>query len=123
VDACLTATGLADLLPGAVRFSAEDSLPEPTSKPDPAIYAEAARRLKIRPTQGLAIEDSISGVTAAVAAGFPTLGNVCFVPDSEREARVAELREGGVFAVVSSWEGIEHLLLAEPCPADGDSGG
>ena len=123
LDACLTATGLADLLPRELRFSAEDSLPKPTSKPDPAIYVQAAQRLKIRPDQGLAIEDSTSGVAAAVAAGFPTLGNICFVPDSEREARVAELCRAGVFAVVSSWECIEHVLVAEPRPAYGYSGG
>jgi beta-phosphoglucomutase-like phosphatase (HAD superfamily) len=123
LDACLTATDLEDLLPRSLRFSAEDSLPEPTSKPDPAIYVQAAQRLKISPDQGLAIEDSPSGASAAIAAGFPTLGNVCFVPDSEREARVAELRRAGVFAMVSSWGSIEHILLAEPLPADGYSRG
>jgi beta-phosphoglucomutase-like phosphatase (HAD superfamily) len=39
--ACFTATGLDDLIPPAVRFSAEDSLPVPTSKPDPAVYLHA----------------------------------------------------------------------------------
>lgn len=123
LDMSLTATGLADLLPQARRFSAEDSLPEPTSKPDPAIYVEAAQRLGIRPHQGLAIEDSTSGAAAAVAAGFPTLGNVCFAPDSERQARIAELQRAGAFAVVFSWESIEDFLLPEPSLADGDTAG
>jgi hypothetical protein len=35
--ACFTATGPDPLIPAVLRFSAEDSLPAPTSKPDPAI--------------------------------------------------------------------------------------
>jgi HAD superfamily hydrolase (TIGR01509 family) len=121
LDVCFEATALASLLPPARRFSAEDSLPEPSSKPDPAIYLAAAERLKITPDQGLAIEDSLSGAAAAVAAGFPTLGNVCFAPSSERHARVTGLQRTGVFAVVSSWKSIERLLLADPCPVHADS--
>jgi hypothetical protein len=34
---CFTATELDRLIPPARRFSAEDSLPTPTSKPDPAV--------------------------------------------------------------------------------------
>jgi HAD superfamily hydrolase (TIGR01509 family) len=123
LDVCFEATALAGLLPPARRFSAEDSLPEPSSKPDPAIYLAAAERLKITPDQGLAIEDSHTGAAAAVAAGFPTLGNVCFAPRTERNGRVTELHRAGVFAVIPSWKSIERLLLAEPHPADCDSAG
>lgn len=112
LDACFTATGLADLLPPACRFSAEDSLPRPTSKPDPAVYVEAAARLGLGSGEAVAVEDSATGAASAVAAGLPALGNVCFVMQSERPARIAELREAGVFGVVSSWESIERLLLA-----------
>jgi FMN phosphatase YigB (HAD superfamily) len=52
--ACFTATGLDELIPPAVRFSAEDSLPVPTSKPDPAVYLHACRQLGIAPEAGLA---------------------------------------------------------------------
>ena len=41
LKACFTATGLDRLIPVAVRFSAEDSLAVPTSKPDPAVYLHA----------------------------------------------------------------------------------
>src|SRR4051794_19860522 len=41
LDACLHATDLSDLFPSNARFSAEDSLPFPASKPDPAIYVFA----------------------------------------------------------------------------------
>ncbi len=38
-------------------------------KPDPELYALAARRLNLPPTACLAIEDSFNGASAAVAAG------------------------------------------------------
>jgi beta-phosphoglucomutase-like phosphatase (HAD superfamily) len=110
LDACFRAAGLDELLPSAGRFSAEDSLPVPTSKPDPAIYAFAGEELGIEPGAGLAIEDAAVGAQSAVAAGFPTIGNLQFVAPAEREQRTAELREAGVAAVVSSWSDIAALL-------------
>lgn len=46
-------------------------------KPDPALYLLAAQRVGLAPADCLAVEDSIPGVTAAHAAGVPTL----MVPD------------------------------------------
>jgi beta-phosphoglucomutase len=40
------------------------------SKPDPEIYLMAARRLAVAPTACLAVEDSVPGIQAAVAAGM-----------------------------------------------------
>lgn len=107
---CFTATALDDLFPPGVRFSAEDSLPAPTSKPDPAIYTFAGEQLGIAADEGLAIEDSVPGATSAVAAGFRTVGNVAFVPPAERDNRVAQLREVGVLAVISSWWELDRML-------------
>jgi HAD superfamily hydrolase (TIGR01509 family) len=109
--ACFTATGLDDLLPAERRFSAEDSLPTPTSKPDPAVYLHACAQLGIAPEAGLAVEDSVVGVRSAVAAGCPTLGNLLFVPPAERAERAAALEAAGVLAVVSSWQEVADLLL------------
>lgn len=39
-------------------------------KPDPALYLLAAERLGVRPSECLAVEDSLNGATAAVAAGM-----------------------------------------------------
>jgi beta-phosphoglucomutase-like phosphatase (HAD superfamily) len=110
LDACFEMTGLAALIPPELRFSAEDSLPRPTSKPDPAIYRFAGEQLGLGPSQALAIEDSIPGAQSAVAAGFPTVGNVQFVPPSERDERIVLLRDAGVLAVVSSWRELDELL-------------
>ena len=112
--ACLTATGLDDLLPPPMRFSAEDSLPVPTSKPDPAIYALAGQRLRISGTTGLAVEDAVAGVRSAVAAGFPTVGNLQFVPPDEVDERTAALHEAGAAAIVPSWSHVAELLGSGP---------
>lgn len=111
LDACFRATGLDTLIGPAVRFSAEDSLPAPASKPDPAVYRHACEQLGIPPTAGLAVEDSVAGVRSAVAAGCPTVGNVTFVPAAERFQRAAELRRAGVLAIVPSWSRLAELLV------------
>jgi beta-phosphoglucomutase-like phosphatase (HAD superfamily) len=108
---CFTATGLDELLPPARRYSAEDSLPTPTSKPDPAVYLHACAQLGIAPADGLAVEDSVPGALSAVRAGCPTVGNLRFVPPAERAERADQLREAGVVAVVSSWAELTDLLL------------
>ncbi len=116
--ACFTATGLDELLPPARRFSAEDSLPTPTSKPDPAVYRHACEQLGIDPGQGLAVEDAVAGVQSAVAAGCPVVGNVLFVLPEERAERTAALLAAGALTVVSSWTELAGLLL----PADRTAG-
>jgi beta-phosphoglucomutase-like phosphatase (HAD superfamily) len=108
---CFTATGLDALIPAERRFSAEDSLRTPTSKPDPAIYRHSCAQLGIAPDAGLAVEDSVPGARSAIAAGCPTVGNLVFVPPAERAQRADALREAGVAAVVSSWSELADLLL------------
>ncbi len=114
--ACFEATGLSALIPEERRFSAEDSLGRPTSKPDPAIYRFACECLNVEPAAALAVEDSLPGAKSAVAAGIPTVGNVQFVPPNERQQRERQLRQLGVLTVVGSWTEIESLLLE---PGDG----
>ncbi|KDN16450.1 HAD family hydrolase [Amycolatopsis rifamycinica] len=115
--ACFTASGLDAVLPTDVRFSAEDSLPIPTSKPDPAVYRHALRELGIGPGQALAVEDSVTGAGSAVAAGITTAGIVGFVPSDERADRIEALTRCGVAWVVESWpELTEHLLETAAVP-------
>lgn len=119
LKASFSAAGLDDLVPEMVRFSAEDSLPVPTSKPDPAVYLHAGRALGVAGPQGLAVEDSVPGVTSAVAAGFYAVGNVMFVPADERQSRTRELFEAGAVAVTNSWRALADALI----PAAVTSGG
>jgi beta-phosphoglucomutase-like phosphatase (HAD superfamily) len=113
VATCLEVTQLSDLFAPERRFSAEDSLPEPTSKPDPAVYVLAGSRQDVAPDEAIALEDSVNGALSAVAAGFPTIGIVTFVPADERAARTVELAEAGVVAVVSEWSELSELLSAQ----------
>ena len=62
--------GLADLV-GKNMFSG-DEVNRP--KPAPDVYLQAARVMGISPAQCLVIEDSVTGVTAAKAAGMLVLG-------------------------------------------------
>ncbi len=108
--ACFTATALDDLIPADRRFSAEDSLPTPASKPDPAVYRHACEQLGIPAAAGLAVEDAVAGVRSAVAAGCPTVGNVLFVPAAERAERTAALLDAGALLVVGSWDEVADLV-------------
>jgi HAD superfamily hydrolase (TIGR01509 family) len=110
LDACFSATGLAQLFPPAVRFSAEDSLPVPVSKPDPAVYRFAGVQLGVSGRRALAVEDAAAGVMSAVAAGFPVVGNLVFVPEVERTTRAGALIEAGAAALVDSWAQLAELL-------------
>ncbi|MGB7112748.1 MAG: HAD family phosphatase, partial [Mycobacterium sp.] len=61
--------------------------------------------------QGLAIEDSVAGVSSAVAAGYATVGNVMFVSDDERDCRRAELTDAGAVAITDSWRALADVLM------------
>jgi beta-phosphoglucomutase-like phosphatase (HAD superfamily) len=110
LDACVDATGLTELFPPDRRFSAEDSLPEPRSKPDPAIYAYAGEALGVSGARALAVEDSVPGVQSAAAAGFPVLGNLAFVPEPERSERGRALRAAGAAGLIRGWGDLAAML-------------
>lgn len=111
LGASFAAAGLDPLIPPALRFSAEDSLPVPTSKPDPAVYRHAGQVLDVAAHQGLAVEDSVPGVSSAVAAGYLTVGNVMFVPADEQATRRAQLVEAGAIAITDSWRALADALV------------
>ena len=67
---CVRRAGLMDLV-GANVFSG-DKVENP--KPAPDVYLEAARVMGFSPDQCLVIEDSVTGVAAAKAAGMHVLG-------------------------------------------------
>ncbi len=114
LDACFTATGLAPLFPPERRYSAEDSLPSPRSKPDPAVYHHALAELGLVAADTMAVEDSVPGAEAAVAAGIPCVGIVCFVPEDERSERTEQLLAAGVDEVAADWADVEAWVAARP---------
>lgn len=111
LDECFRATGLAGLIPAARRYSAEDSLPRPTSKPDPAVYRFAAGDLGVSADEALAVEDSVPGAQSAVAADIGTVGNLTFVPEAERPDRRAALAGAGATMIIESWSRLAAHLL------------
>ena len=95
--AALASAGLANRLP--MRVCREDT---PRHKPDPSPYLLAAARLGLPPASCLVIEDSVSGVRAAVAAGMTAIGFAGLIP-AER------LRQAGAVRTIS-----DHSELLVP---------
>jgi beta-phosphoglucomutase-like phosphatase (HAD superfamily) len=123
LEACLDVTGLSEFFAPERRFSAEDSLPRPTSKPDPAVYRLAAASLHLGRGEALAIEDSVNGTRSAVGAGLRTVGSVQFVHPDDRRTRVRELTDAGALSVVRDLSDVVALLRstgsARPSRVDG----
>jgi HAD superfamily hydrolase (TIGR01509 family) len=92
-------TGLRDLFPPHALFSAHDVI---RPKPDPALFRHAAIAMNARPSTCVVIEDTPSGVTAAVAAGMRAIG---YAADSDESA----LRDAGA-EIIRSLDGLPKLL-------------
>ena len=81
---------------------------EAHGKPHPAVYLTCARRLSLSPSDCLALEDSVNGLTSAKAAGM----HVIAVPEAaHREA--ARFQKADV--VVTSLLDIDARLLERFC--------
>lgn len=88
----LSATGLGSAFGERIATSDDVAVP----KPAPDVYRLAAKLLSARTEDGLAVEDSPIGVTAARQAGMPVVG---FCPASGTFTE-NELRRAGAFAVI-----------------------
>jgi HAD superfamily hydrolase (TIGR01509 family) len=95
----LALTGLRDLFPAAALFSAEGVA---RGKPYPDLYLNAASTMGAKPSQCVVVEDTASGVTAAVSAGMRAIG---YVADSDERA----LRAAGA-EVLRSMRELPRLL-------------
>ena len=72
-------------------------------KPAPDIFLEAARRIGALPAETLVVEDAVSGVKAACAAGMRAVGVTTSFDG-------AVLREAGAFAILSETRELLGLL-------------
>ncbi|HYE47668.1 MAG TPA: HAD-IA family hydrolase [Caulobacter sp.] len=80
----------------------------PHGKPHPDIFLHAAAALSVDPTRCLAIEDSVNGVRAAVAAGMTVWG---FTGGTHLDDGYAPgLMAAGAERVVTSWAQAERLF-------------
>jgi HAD superfamily hydrolase (TIGR01509 family) len=96
----LTLTGLDHLLPKTVRFSAYSVA---RGKPAPDLFLHAAASMGAEPDGCVVVEDTPSGVTAAVSAGMRGLG---YAADSDEQA----LRDAGATEILRSLDELPRLL-------------
>ena len=95
----LELTGLGDLFPERAVFSAWTV---PRGKPHPDLFLRAASSMGVDPAACVVVEDTPSGVTAALRAGMPALG---YAGDSDEQA----LRDAGA-TVFHSLEELPAIL-------------
>ncbi|WP_300752703.1 HAD-IA family hydrolase [Janthinobacterium sp.] len=80
------------------------------AKPHPGLYLAAAAAFGVPPAQCLVLEDSVTGVTAAAAAGMTVLGFIGgghIAPGQE-----ARLKAAGAFAVFNDMDKLPALVAA-----------
>lgn len=90
---------------GTAFFEAGD-----VQKPKPDVYLRAMEQLGIRPDQCAAVEDSPTGVRAAVGAGIRTFGFLGFADKPDEMA--LKLKENGAAMCFNNWQDLPDLLLS-----------
>lgn len=100
VRACLKGAGQEDYFQTDRIFSAANYK---SSKPDPRVYLEALKAMNLDPRECLAIEDSKTGATAAIAAGITVIGYLGAYDAAEREHLRAVLSGIGVEVIIDDW--------------------
>jgi HAD superfamily hydrolase (TIGR01509 family) len=78
-------------------------------KPYPDIFLFAAGKLGVSPDECLVIEDSASGIKAAVAAGMTAIG-LC-AASHIREGHDLKLRDAGALHLAHSWPDVERFAF------------
>ena len=109
IDRSLALTDLSHFFPSRRRFSAEHVA---VGKPAPDLYLHAARSLGISGDRCIAIEDSLTGARAAIAAGIPTIGFVAGSHLHEPIGHGERLRALGVHGIAEDVESLNRLLRA-----------
>ena len=77
-------------------------------KPEPDVFIEAARRAGFRPQDCMVIEDSVTGVTAAHAAGCVVVGFTGTHP--ERDEHAVRLLSAGGRSAFSHMDALPNLV-------------
>ncbi|OHE99911.1 hypothetical protein CORC01_04812 [Colletotrichum orchidophilum] len=111
VRASLEKAGQASFFNPNDVFSATDSLPVPTSKPDPAVYLHALKTTGKVASECIAVEDSRSGATSANRAGIITIGYTGACENvEEADALRVVLEKAGCKLIMSNWVEFPSLL-------------
>uniref|UniRef100_A0A0B7KFA2 FCP1 homology domain-containing protein n=1 Tax=Bionectria ochroleuca TaxID=29856 RepID=A0A0B7KFA2_BIOOC len=101
---------LKEFFKGDVVFSAATSLEKPTSKPDPAIYLHALKKLGRAAGETVAIEDSKSGTLSGTRAGIKVVGYVGPYADDKKAEMEQVLRDAGAVIVMRDWSEFPSVL-------------
>jgi HAD superfamily hydrolase (TIGR01509 family) len=96
----LALTGLDLLFPQTARFSAYSVA---NGKPAPDVFLHAATSMGVAPAHCVVVEDTPSGVTAAVSAQMRAVG---YAADSDEQA----LRDAGATEILHSLDQLPRLL-------------
>ncbi len=99
----LEKTGMLQWFEGRV-FSGHDL---PRSKPHPDVYLAAAAALSVDPRRCAVVEDTVTGVTAGVAAGSTVFG---YSPSEMGHDAPVALRDAGAVAIFSDMADLPRLL-------------
>ncbi|MEB3702237.1 HAD family phosphatase [Candidatus Bealeia paramacronuclearis] len=91
---------------GTAFFEAGD-----IQKPKPDVYLRAMTQLETNPAFCFAIEDSVTGASAAVNADIPTLGYTYFADNPGEMAQ--KLKSKGVLETFSDWDSLANYLILE----------
>jgi len=88
-------------------FSANDV---PRGKPAPDLLLHAATKMKVTPRECFVVEDSVVGVTAAVAAGMTAIG---YVGGGHAGAQLpTQLTAAGAKAVIADMRALKGTIVA-----------
>lgn len=105
VEMQLAQVGLAPLFAGRI-FSGHEM---PATKPAPDVYLAAAAAVGLPPARCLVVEDTVTGVTAGVAAGATVLG---YSPSPVGHGTPEALRAAGAVRVMADMAELPGLLQA-----------
>ncbi len=110
VLASVVKVGQDKYFPAERIFSAATSLPKPTSKPDPAVYLHAMRKLGKEPHECIAIEDSKSGTLSATRAGIKVVGYTGPYEEERKPEMEVLLTQSGAVTLMRDWDQFaDHL--------------
>ncbi|ABM34900.1 HAD family phosphatase [Paracidovorax citrulli] len=107
VELQLSKVGLLPHFQGRV-FSGHEM---PRTKPAPDVYLAAAAALGVAPARCLVVEDTVTGVTAGVAAGAAVVG---YSPAAWGHDAAEALRAAGAFTVIGSMAELPDFLGKAP---------
>jgi len=118
VQACIDCAKMNDVLPGSLIHSGESDFVPAAHKPKPWVYVKGASKLGLPTMRCIAVEDSESGVGAAVNAGCGlVVGYVGAAHITDKLGHATKLLAGtrsdsgiGADIVIDKYENLAHLV-------------